>query len=226
MKCKIFLFRHAESKDNLRNMFSGWCNSPLAKIGFKSAEKIAKQLKNEKIDYAFTTTLSRAKRTLDSVLKYHPNAVVFIDDRIRERCYGILQDRDKALWERRHPEFHAEVHRGYWGVPPKGESVAMTARRTMNFLRQLLRFMKTHPGNVAISCHGNSMRPLRRHFEHLTIQEECMLENPHDQAMIYTVDVVPSKNSHRSEPDCWKSVILPRHVKLATDKHNILKNYY
>jgi len=225
MKCKIFVFRHAQTKDNARGMFSGWCNSSLSKKGIMQAYKIARRLKNQRIDYAFTTTLVRAKKTLDIVLKYHPKTVIFIDDRLRERCYGILQDNDKKFWEKRHPEFHNTVHRGYWGVPPKGESIAMTARRTMNFLRQLLKFMKTHPGNVAISCHGNSMRPLRRHFEKLTIRQECLLENPHDKAFVYAVNITPGKVKPLTK-DSWHAVILPKHVKLATDRHNILKKYY
>ena len=42
--------------------------------------------------------------------------------------------------------------------------------------------------NVIISAHGNSMRPFRRHFEDLTIDQMMKLENPHDKYFDYIVE--------------------------------------
>ncbi len=225
MRCKIFLMRHAETEDNARGIFSGWRNSKLTSNGVRQAQKIAKQLKNEKIDYAFTTTLSRASDTLKIVLKHHPKAITFIDDRLRERCYGLLQGKSKEKYMQEHPEFQEMVRRGYRGSPPKGESIEMTSKRVMPFLKELLEFMKSHPGNVAISCHGNSMRPLRKYFENLSIKQMCVLENPHDVAMVYSVDIKPIDVKPLTKKS-WTSIRLGPHVKLATDSHNVLKKYY
>jgi len=37
--------------------------------------------------------------------------------------------------------------------------------------------------------HGNSMRPLRRYFEKLSVKEMMHLENPWDEVFVYTVKV-------------------------------------
>jgi bisphosphoglycerate-dependent phosphoglycerate mutase len=39
-----------------------------------------------------------------------------------------------------------------------------------------------------ISAHNNSMRPFRRHFENLTINEMMALENPYDKYFDYTIE--------------------------------------
>jgi len=42
--------------------------------------------------------------------------------------------------------------------------------------------------NVVISAHGNSMRPFRRYFEDLIIDEMMKLVNPHDRCFDYVVE--------------------------------------
>jgi len=49
--------------------------------------------------------------------------------------------------------------------------------------------MKKEKINVAISAHGNSMRPFRRYFEKLTLQQMMELENPWDDYFEYVVRV-------------------------------------
>jgi hypothetical protein len=47
---------------------------------------------------------------------------------------------------------------------------------------------------------------------------------PYDDFFEYDVKVSgPAKKPSKSS---WKSVLLPAHVKLASDHHNILKKYY
>ena len=54
MNCKLFAFRHAETTDNSREIFSGWRDPDLTENGLRQAIEISEQLKHEKIDYAFT----------------------------------------------------------------------------------------------------------------------------------------------------------------------------
>jgi 2,3-bisphosphoglycerate-dependent phosphoglycerate mutase len=81
------------------------------------------------------------------------------------------------------------IRRSYDAVPPGGESVRMVERRVLRFIRELINFIKREKVNVAISAHGNSMRPFRRYFERLTISEMMALENPWDDYFEYVVDV-------------------------------------
>jgi broad specificity phosphatase PhoE len=43
--CKVFVFRHAETFDNRRGVFSGWRDSDLTLKGFSQAQVIAGELK-------------------------------------------------------------------------------------------------------------------------------------------------------------------------------------
>jgi 2,3-bisphosphoglycerate-dependent phosphoglycerate mutase len=153
------------------------------------AQKIAEQLKRYQIDYAFTSHLNRARKTLEIILQAHPAAPVFVDDRLIERCYGLLQGKSKRKLEDADPEWYNQFHRGYELAPPTGESLRMVEKRTISFLKQLRNWLVQAPGNVAISCHSNSIRPIRRVFENLSLEQMLQLETPQDYSMIYELQL-------------------------------------
>jgi len=219
MKLHIYLFRHGRTFFNEAHKFTGWKDSKLSPNGIKDAKKIAKLLKNKKITVAFTSDLTRAKETLKEVLKYHPNTKIITDKKLRERSYGSLEgkshsqfinkigEKDYALllhWhkidnlqEKEKKEIIKElgeielktIRRSYRTIPPKGESVAMVEKRVRKFIKSLLEFMKKNKTNVAISAHGNSIRPFRRYFEHLSVKEMMQLENPFDDYFEYVIKI-------------------------------------
>jgi len=220
MKLHIYLFRHGQTYFNRDKRFTGWKDSKLTPLGKKQAQKIAKKLKNKKIDVAYQTRLSRSKDTLKPVLKYHPECKEIInDDRMIERSYGKLQgkshkqfveqegtDTYKTLlqWHKidhlkgsERNEFikkagEAElkiIRRSYHVPPPGGESIKMVEKRVNSFIKDLIKKMKKEKVNVAISAHGNSMRPFRRHFEKLSIKKMMELENPWDDYFEYVIKV-------------------------------------
>jgi 2,3-bisphosphoglycerate-dependent phosphoglycerate mutase len=229
MVCRLFVFRHAETTDNSRGIFSGWRDAGLTLKGLSQAQEIAEQLKRDKIDYAFTSHLKRARKTLEIVLESHPTIPVFTDDRLIERCYGLLQGKSKRKVAMERPEWFAKVHRGYDFPPPQGESLKMVENRTLSFLAQLKEWLQRNPGNLAISCHGNSLRPIRRVFEHLSISQMLQIENPQDRAMAYALhvhNVDVERFGNRSISADWRGILVPRQVRLATDECNPLKRYY
>jgi 2,3-bisphosphoglycerate-dependent phosphoglycerate mutase len=229
MICNLFVFRHAETTDNSNHIFSGWRDPDLTPKGLLQAQEVSQQLKQEKIDYAFTSHLLRARRTLEIVLQPHLNVPFFIDDRLIERCYGTLQGKSKIDVAAERPEWFAKIHRGYDFPPPKGESLKMVEKRTLPFVVQLKEWLRQNPGNVAISCHGNSMRPIRRVFEHLSLRQMLQLENPQDQAMEYVLHnhcVNVNEVEERILEKDWHHIVVPLSVRLATDPRNPLKQYY
>ncbi|XES77171.1 MAG: histidine phosphatase family protein [Candidatus Bathyarchaeia archaeon] len=229
MVCKLFIFRHAETLDNSHGVFSGWRDSNLTPKGVGQAQEIAKQLNPYPIDYAFTSHLMRARKTLEIVLEGRASTSVFVDDRLIERCYGLFQGKDKWQMERDDPEWYAKIHRGYSFVPPGGESLEMVERRVTSFLEQLREWLKVNPGNVAISCHNNSIRPLRRVFDNLSVAQMCSLESSQDCALVYEVEggdfAVRGMGEAVGKPS-WKGVLVPEAVELAWDVLNPLRVYY
>jgi 2,3-bisphosphoglycerate-dependent phosphoglycerate mutase len=227
MISKLFVFRHTETFDNKRGIFSGWRDSALTPEGLAQAKKIAEQLKHYPIEYAFTSHLKRARKTLEIVLAEHFPAKVFVDDRIIERCYGLLQGKSKERFAVEYPECFARIHGDYAGVPPQGESLKMVEKRVLTFLEQLNNWLGHNVANVAISCHGNSIRPIRRVFENLSVEQMLQLEHPQHNAIIYNIQSRDLQNEQpRDRLNEWEGVLVSGKVRLATDPLNSLKKYY
>lgn len=81
------------------------------------------------------------------------------------------------------------IRRSYSVAPSGGESVKMVEKRVNSFIKELIKLIKREKVNVAISAHGNSMRPFRKYFEKLTVKQMMELENPWDDYFDYVVDV-------------------------------------
>ena len=187
----IYIFRHGQSYYNKHHIFTGWKDSKLTPRGIRDARQVARKLKDKRIDIVFCSHLSRSKDTLKEVLRYHPKCKkVIVDDRIIERSYGDLAGKSKDKYARTYGEeaLH-KVRRSYLTIPPNGENIKMVEKRVNSFIHDLIKLMKKEKVNVAISAHGNSMRPLRKYFEKLTIKEMMKLENPWDDYFEYKIKV-------------------------------------
>ena len=92
---KFIIFRHAQSTDNVAHTFSGKRDPQLTPQGIEEAREIQEKLKNEKVTKAFSSDKIRAKKTLEIVLKSHPQAKMQMDPRINERDYGELTGKNK-----------------------------------------------------------------------------------------------------------------------------------
>ncbi|MBS3115084.1 phosphoglycerate mutase family protein [Candidatus Woesearchaeota archaeon] len=101
-----------------------------------------------------------------------------------------LRGKEKEEFIKKYGEADLQViRRSYLTKPPKGENMPMVEKRVNAFVKDLLKKMKKKKVNVAISASGNSMRPMRRYFEHLTVQQMMKLENPWDDYFEYTINV-------------------------------------
>ncbi|MBT3394918.1 histidine phosphatase family protein [archaeon] len=189
MKKSIYLFRHGQTFYNRDKIFTGWKDSKLTPLGCKQARMVAKQLKGKEIDVAYHTRLSRSKNTLKEVLKFHPECnVVLVDDRMIERNYGVVQgiSHKKYISENGIEKFDF-YHRDYRSKYPKGESIEMVEKRVNSFVKDIIKMIKKDKVNVAVSAHGNSMRPFRKYFEKLSVKEMMSLENPYDEFFEYEI---------------------------------------
>jgi len=184
---KIFIFRHGQTTDNKENIFSGWRQSDLTPEGIEEAKQIGEKLKNEKITKAYCSDLIRSKHTLDLVLDHYHNQVpVIVDPRIKERDYGELTGKSKIQTQKEQPEKYQLWHRSYDVAPPGGESIKNVEKRVMPFIEDMLKNLK--PNDVIfISAHGNSLRPMRKYFEHLTNEQMCSFEHTPGKVYEYSV---------------------------------------
>ncbi len=187
----IFLFRHGMTDFNRDRRFTGWRDSKLTKQGFEDAEIVSLRLKDKKIGIAFQTSLTRSKQTLKKVLRFHPETFIVIqDDRMTERAYGDLEGYTHLDFVKKaSPEKYDLFHRSYNIPPPHGESMKMVKERVNSFINDLLKFIKKHKVNVAISAHGNSMRPFRQYFDKFNDKLMMKLYNSYDSVYEFKIKV-------------------------------------
>lgn len=186
---KIYIVRHGESYFNRSKRFTGWIDSRLTLKGKAQARKVAKDLKEADFEMAYVSSLSRAKDTLKFILKYHPEVKVIEDDRIIERNYGELSGKHHSSYVKKRPKLFWVYRRSYDVPPPGGESIKQVEDRVMPFLDEVMKKIKKEKINVLIVAHGNSMRPMRRHLENLSVEKMMKLENAWDKAYVYEVEV-------------------------------------
>src|SRR5271165_306021 len=173
---KIVLLRHGESIWNKENLFTGWTDVDLSEQGKAEAKRAGELLKAEGyvFDVAFTSVLKRAIRTLwitldEMDLMWIP---VHHSWRLNERMYGALQGLNKAETAKKYGEAQVKLWRRSFDVaPPEGESLKMTAERTIPYFEQTIVPFLADGKTVLISAHGNSLRSIVMEIEGLSHEE-------------------------------------------------------
>ena len=192
----LVLVRHGQSQWNLENKFTGWVDVPLTDLGEKEAQRAGNHLKGMKFDVAFTSDLQRAQKTLGIVLQAigQTGIPIFKDKALNERHYGALQGLDKAQTAEKYGDDQVKVWRRSYDVPPPkdetgfSESLKDTAARTLPYFdAKIVPYLKQGK-NVIVAAHGNSLRSIVMHLEHLT--KEQVLELNLDTAVprVYDLD--------------------------------------
>lgn len=200
---EIYVFRHGQTHDNINRVFSGWRNSQLTDQGREQARILQEKLVDKHIDLCIVSPQDRSRETAKIALSQHPAIIFEIDERIMERNYGTLHGKSKEKAMRDEPELTIKYRRGYDFPPPQGESLKMVEERVFPFCEELIDRVKRNNLNVAISCHGNSMRAIRKYFENLTLIEELTVENP--LGTDYAAYVIANVKYHYAEPHFSKT---------------------
>ncbi len=179
---KLILIRHGQSIWNAENRFTGWTDVELSDKGIKEAEDAGSELKDVKFDVIHTSNLIRAKRTAEIVLS--ANSASFdvetkIDWRLNERNYGSLQGQNKAETAEKHGSEQVRIWRRSFDVaPPDGESLEMTAKRTIPYFKEEILPDLEAGMNVLVSAHGNSLRSIVMYIERISPSDIVSFEIP------------------------------------------------
>ncbi|KAJ3355393.1 hypothetical protein GGF32_002012 [Allomyces javanicus] len=87
----LILVRHAETDLNVRRprVVQSNIDNPLNQKGLQQAMLLAYRLRNEKIDYIYSSPLTRCRQTAEEIARFHDKAVLY-DDRLNEQNLGDL----------------------------------------------------------------------------------------------------------------------------------------
>ena len=212
---KLILLRHGQSVWNKADLFTGWVDVPLSQQGIDEAQRAGRTIAEIPIDKVYTSLLIRAQMTALLALNEHNTTKtpvlihpgddkmaqwsqiraegaadqvlpVHLDWRLNERYYGDLQGANKQQTREKYGDAQVKIWRRSYDVPPPdGESLAMTAERTIPCFEQRI-IPELKSGNtILISAHGNSLRSIIMDIENLSKEEVLNLEVATGQPIIY-----------------------------------------
>lgn len=188
----LVLIRHGQSVWNAANRFTGWTDVELSEKGEIEAADAGLELANVRFDVVHTSGLIRAQRTAEIVMSKNTvsrNIPTRVDERLNERHYGDLQGLNKAETAEIHGADQVHIWRRSFDVPPPGgESLEMTAERTIPyFVEEIIPDLESGK-NVLVAAHGNSLRSIVMHIEGISPEEITSLEIPTGIPMFYRFD--------------------------------------
>ena len=185
----LILIRHGQSVWNAANRFTGWTDVELSEIGVSEAEEAGRSLSSQRIDVVHTSDLIRAQRTAEIIMSLNEASEGYstkFDWRLNERNYGSLQGLNKAETAEKFGAEQVHIWRRSFDVaPPDGESLEMTAERTIPYFEEeILPDLQAGKG-VLVSAHGNSLRSIVMHIENISPEDIVSLEIQTGSPMFY-----------------------------------------
>ncbi len=176
----LVLIRHGQSLWNAENRFTGWTDIDLSKKGENEAKAAGEKLENVSFDVVHTSALMRAQRTAEIIIKHNKksqNIPTYKDERLNERHYGSLQGLNKTETAEKYGAEQVHIWRRSFDIsPPDGESLKMTAERTLPYFKDDVLKHLNEGKNVLISAHGNSLRSIVMHIEDISKEDIVKLE--------------------------------------------------
>jgi probable phosphoglycerate mutase len=146
MKTTLFLIRHGETDWNLQKRIQGHVDIPLNETGLQQAKRVAERMRSEPITALYSSDLQRARHTAECIARHH-GIEVRLDERLRERNYGLLEGLTKEEIDQQFPDYQASNHK-----VPGQESLEAVRQRALQFLSHIA---SQHLGErIAVVSHG------------------------------------------------------------------------
>ena len=171
---KIFLLRHGEAENNIKNILSCFPEKKQYNLtikGKKQIETLAKELKNQKIDIIFSSPILRTKETAEILSKKLGVEIIF-DKRLIELNLGQFNggSYDKFI------KIFAPEKLKEGSVELGVESGEQMEKRLKNFLKDLNK--KYNNKNIIIISHGNPLQVLYGIINGIDVLESYVRWNP------------------------------------------------
>lgn len=188
---KLVLVRHGESKWNKLGLWQGWTDIDLTAKGTSQAKETGRQLKDIHFDYAYSSPLIRATKTLEEILKVlgQTDLKVIKNHAVTEKHYGIYAGKNKWQVKKEVGEEEFQKLRRSWDYPaPEGESMKQVYERLIPYYEKEILTKLKQGQNVIISSHGNTLRTLVKYLDNLSEKEIAKLEFGIGEAYVYDID--------------------------------------
>lgn len=165
---QLILIRHGKTDWNELEKCQGSSDVPLNSNGIVQAEKLAQSLKEEKLDYIYSSDLCRARLTAEKIASFH-NLEINIDSGFREMDQGDFEGLEFKLIREKYGHVLKE-----WRTNPEtliipgGESLSEVQNRAFRSVSKLLEnhYSKT----VLVVSHNLTIVTLLCKFSHRSLK--------------------------------------------------------
>jgi 2,3-bisphosphoglycerate-dependent phosphoglycerate mutase len=208
MSYTLVLLRHGESTWNQENLFTGWHDVPLSPKGKVEARVAGETLAagGLRFDKAHTSLLLRAVQTADLAFGALGQLWLPVERswRLNERHYGALQGLDKKQTSELHGLDQVKLWRRSYDVPPPpvpvnspehpandprydrlapdqlpaAECLADVVARVLPYWHDAIVPDLRAGLRVIVVAHGNSLRALLKHLEHVSDDDIAEINIP------------------------------------------------
>lgn len=215
---RLVFVRHGQSVWNQENLFTGWADVELSKLGVEEATAGGREVANANLEFdiVFTSMLKRAQDTCKIVLEQSEQMDVPVvkDYRLNERHYGALQGKDKKetvaqygadqvkLWRRSYDVPPPPVEAGSEHDPranalyanidpamlPACECLKDTVARCLPLWHEQIAPALQEGKTVLVAAHGNSIRGLLKYLDSISDDEITGVEIPTGIPLVYELD--------------------------------------
>ncbi len=215
---KVVLIRHGESVWNKENLFTGWADVTLSEKGIEEAKSGGIELKKAgfTFDKAYTSTLTRAIKTLNLVLEEMGLLWIPVEKcwQLNERHYGALQGLNKSQTAEKYGEDQVKIWRRSYDTPPPEltkdderypghdcryknlsekelpltECLKDTVERVVPFWENVILPDIKAGKKIIIAAHGNSLRALVKYLDNISDADITELNIPTGMPLVYELD--------------------------------------
>jgi len=187
----LVLVRHGQSEWNALGLWTGQEDIPLTEQGKAEARKAAESLREITLNKAYTSSLTRAKQTLEEIKGALGNADLETvhDAALDERHYGDYQAKNKwEIKEKIGDEAFTKLRRTWDHPVPNGETLKDVHARVLPYYEtHILADLKAGK-NVIVAAHGNSLRALMKHLDEVDDDKVHELEIGTGEVIIYEIN--------------------------------------
>jgi probable phosphoglycerate mutase len=173
-KTTLLAIRHGETVWNAEMRYQGHGDSLLTDTGRSQVKALGYRLKAVPFDELISSDLGRARETASIISDYTGHSVK-VDNRLRERNYGVLEGLTVQEIGSRYSQVLAQLDTDdpdY--IIPEGESHRQHYQRNIAFIDELL--SKKSGTRVAIVAHGGVLDSIFRYVAHLPLdQPRCFI---------------------------------------------------
>ena len=165
---RILLVRHGETALNSSQRFWGHTNVPLSSEGIQQAERLQLRLSTENINTVYTSNLSRAVNTAQTIISDHETGITVCPE-LREINFGEIEGLTFDEVNNSYPEvtrlwLAKSMELSY----PGGESLKVFYQRVGSFLNRLEKH--TENETILVVAHAGVLRTLICHLLNLRMK--------------------------------------------------------